>query len=203
MRLRSADHQAEPLTEVLDVVGAHVELGVAEAVDPQHLSGHRLAVGERQRDHPGLQAGGVDQRAELLEGHTGTEVGGDGSEDIPAGERGPGRGQVVVGVGQLDDPIGATDHAHRGGQEAVVGPDQDGLPAAHLDGHGPTVGADAGVDHRQHHTGDQVLGRPGEGQAPRPDVVGGISWVTSITATSGSMARMTDFTTPTNSSPVP
>ena len=85
---------------------------------------------------------------------------------------GPGRRQLVLGVGQLDGPAGAADHRHRRGEQAVVGPDEDRLAVADLDRDGPPVGADAGVDDGEHDAGAQVLGGPGQAERAGPDVVG-------------------------------
>ena len=102
-------------------------------------------------------------------------MGGHRGEDVTPGEGRPGRGRQVVGlVGQGDRPAGASDHAHRAGQQAVVRADEDRLPVLpHLDGHGPAQGADARVDHGQDDAGDQVLDAAGEGQRAGPHVAGG------------------------------
>ena len=58
-------------------------------------------------------------------------------------------------------------------QQAVVGADEVALPAADLDGDGPALGADARVDHREHHAGAEVLRGAAEGEAAGAHVVGG------------------------------
>src|SRR5439155_25501424 len=113
----------------------------------------------------------VDGVAQLVDLDAGAQVGGGGGEDVAAGERGPGGGQVVVDVGEIDGPLGAAGHGHGRGHEPVVGAHEDGLAVPCLDGHGPAVTAHAGVDHGEHDTDGQVLGGPGQGQRPGPHVV--------------------------------
>ena len=99
-------------------------------------------------------------------------MGGRGREHVAAGEGGAGRGELVVEARELDGRRGPTAHRDGAGQQAVVGADEVALPAADLDGDGPPLGADAGVDDGEHHAGAQVLGRPAEGEAAGAHVVG-------------------------------
>ena len=73
-----------------ELVGADVELAVAEAVDPQHLGMDPVGLGAGQGDHPRDEEGGVERGAELAEVDAVAEVGGSRGEDVPAGERRPG-----------------------------------------------------------------------------------------------------------------
>src|SRR5690606_19448581 len=155
----------------VDLVGADVELGVAEAVDPEDLGhdGPLLLPGER--DEAGPQADGVEAGAEVVEGHPVAEVGGGRGEDVAPGEGGARGRELVLGAGQLHDGGGATAHGDGGGEEAVVGAHEVALAAADLDGDAPAGGADTGVDHGEDDAGAEVLGGPAEGEAPGPDVV--------------------------------
>ena len=97
---------------------------------------------------------------------------GGGCEHIASGERGTGRGKVIVGVVEHDDTAGAACDRRRRREQSVVGAEQHA--AVDLDRHQAPVGAHPRVDHR-HENGvfRQVLHRPHEQQRSGPDVVGG------------------------------
>ncbi len=127
----NVDALAEPVGQV---VGADVQLGVAEAIDPQHLGDHGVVVGLRQRHDTRQQQVGVDRLAELAEVDAVAELCGGRREDVAPGERGAGRRQVPAGVGQLDGTFRPARHRHRRGEQTVVGADEDALAAGDLDG---------------------------------------------------------------------
>ena len=104
--------------------------------------------------------------------HPGAEVGGRRREHVAAVE-GRSRGvQPVLGVGQLDRPCRAADHADGGCQQTVVRADEHRRAVADLDRHGPARRSDPGIDHGQHDAGRQVLRAASEGQPAGPDVMG-------------------------------
>ena len=148
-------------------------MGVAEPVDPEHLGDDLGVVGLRERHHAGQQQVGVDQFAEFGEIDTIAELRCDRGEHVTSGERGADRRKVPVGVVQFDCALGATCQCHSGSQQAVVGPDEDALPAGHLDGDGPSSGGYAGVDDREHHTGRYVADAASERERPGANVEGG------------------------------
>ena len=122
---------------------------------------------------PGSSDSGSIGAPEVGEGHAGAQVGGGGGEHVAAGEGGPGRGELVVGVGELDGRGGAAAHRDGAGEQPVVGADEVALPVADLHGDGAPLGADAGVDDRQHHARAQVLRGAAQREAAGPHVVGG------------------------------
>ena len=90
---------------------------------------------------------------------------------------GPGRGQPILRRRDLDDPARPAEHRDRRREQPVVGPDEHGV--LDLDRDATPVGADPGIDDREHDTLGQVLDRPHERQRARPhverrDVVGDV-----------------------------
>jgi hypothetical protein len=159
------------VVELVELVGVDVELGVAVAVDPQHLGHQRRPLAAGERHDPGPQAVRVDGRPQCGQVDAVAQVGGGGREDVTAGEgRSRGR-QPVQLLGQLDRPGRSAGERDGRCQQAVVGTDQHTGAVAHLDGQRPPVRAHAGVDHGQDHTGRDVLDAAGEGQRAGPDVV--------------------------------
>ena len=101
-RRARCDRHADPLAEAVDLVGIDVDLGVAEAVDPQHLADDRVALLAGERHDPGPQQVGIDRCAELGEIDAVRQVGGRGCEHVAAGERRARGRELVRGVGQRD-----------------------------------------------------------------------------------------------------
>ena len=73
---------------------------------------------------------------------------------------------------ELDGAVGAADHRDGGGEQPVVGSDEHRLAVADLDGDGAPIGADAGIDHREHDARREVLRAAGEREAAAANVVG-------------------------------
>ena len=80
---------------------------------------------------------------------------------------------MVLGVVEHHRPGGASHHGHRGGQQAVVGTDQDRRSVANLDRHAAATGTHPGIHHRQHDSGTHVLHAAGKSESPTTQVVGG------------------------------
>ena len=118
-------------------------------------------------DHARHQQVGVDERAELGEVDAVAQVGGGRGEHVAAGERRARRGEVVLGVGQLDGALGAADDRDGRREQAVVGPDEHAGAAGDLDRDRPPRRADAGVDDRQHDALGRRRGSPGPAPASR------------------------------------
>ena len=199
---RTTDHTS---TSGVELVGADVELAVAEAVDPQHLGVD--AVGLRRAaaaTMPGISRSastGGPSSARSTPLHRWAAAGANTSR--PANVA-PGASRWYCGVGQLDGALGAADDGDGRREQAVVRPDQHAGAAGHLDGDRPAGGADARVDDRQHDALGTYGDRPGEGQRAAADVVGpdAVGEV-DRPSTCGARSRTTDLTTPTNSSSSP
>ena len=160
------------------VVGADVELAVAEAVDPQHLGDHAAVLGlAGSGTTPGSSRSASTVVTELGEIDAVAQVRGPGREDVAAGEGGARRGEVELGVGEPHGALGTAGHGDRRGEQAVVGADQHALAAGHLDGHARRAGPHAGVDDGEHDARRHVPDAAGEGERAgahvvRRDVVG-------------------------------
>ena len=90
------------------------------------------------------------------------DVGHGGSEDIASRKGRPRRRQAVLGAGEDDGPAGTAHHRYGWCQQPVVRPDEHGLAIGDLDGDGPPLAPDTGVDDGQHHSGGEVLDRPNQ-----------------------------------------
>ena len=161
-----------------ELLGADVQLAVAEPVDPQHLGAHAVGlVARRAATMPGISRPASIERAELGQVDAVAQVGGRRGEHVATGERRAGRRELVLGVGQHDGAAGAAGHGDRRRQQAVVGPDQHALAVGDLDRHRLPRRADARVDDRQHdavgHVRDRTGPAPGAAaDVERPDAVG-------------------------------
>jgi hypothetical protein len=123
-----------------------VQLHVAEPV------GRRDPGADRPRRHhrPGhvqaLQGRGIDRGAEIGQGPAGGQMGGGGSEDVPAVERARHGSQHDVRALDLHGLVDPAERVPREGQHAVVGTDQEGRTRAR--GQRPPVRPHARVDDR-------------------------------------------------------
>ena len=201
---RHADESARSDPALDELLGRDVELAVAVAVDPEHLARDRpVVVLSRQRD----QAGRAARRASTgvpsasIE-HSGGEVRRRRRHDVAAGERrARGAGSWYSGLSRATIRPGPPEHRDRRREQPVVGTDEEA--ALDLDRDAPPVGADAGVDDREHHTVGQVLHRPHERERPARTSNGATSWVMSTIRRSGVTSSITAWHTPTNSSTRP
>ena len=173
---------------MVGVGGTGVELGVAEAVDPEDL-GSQDAVRSGCGAGTGVagQAGRVDPAAEAARS-TPWPVRPRRGEDVPPAKVTP----RPTGARAASPTAGGEGHRGQvaaGKEESVVGADQDGAGGGHLDGDRPAGGADPGVDDGEDHAWDQPGGGPPQGEGAGPHVVGGIRWVTSMTGDAGGAGR--------------
>ena len=163
-----------PVAAILVHLGrVDVELAVAEAVPPKapRPPGRRRRAGS-PGSMPGVSVATSTAGPSSLSGTPQQRWAAAGGEHVAAVE---GRSQFCPGVetvrraGQLHRPAGpAHQGPPRGPSSPLSGPTSTEAPSADLHRHRPPVGAHPGVDHGQHDAGQQVLGRPGPGPAPRP-----------------------------------
>ena len=190
--------------EVDELVGVDVQLGVPVAVDPQDLGVDAAVLLAGERHHGREQRDGVDGRPSSARSTPRHRWAAAGAKTSRPSKVGAALGEEEVGVGQLDGPGGAAAQRHRRGQQAVVGADEDGGAVADLDRDGPAGGADRGIDHtpaRPPGTGRGWL--RARARPPAAHVVGGDAVGESTIPTSGAIERITECTTPTNSSTSP
>ena len=186
------------------VVRTDVELDVAEAVGPQRLCDDRRVVDLRQRDHAREQQIGVDGVAQFEQVDAVAQRRRRRSEHVAPVEGGAGRFEPMLRIVQLDRTARTAGHRHGRGQQPVVGADEHPFTVRDLDGDPASHRADARIDDRHDHSGRDVADRAGERERPGADVERAtIPWVRSITVAWGASSRITDLTTPTNSSSVP
>ena len=153
---------------------------------------------------PGMSSAGSTGVAELVEVDADAEVGGGGSEDVAAGERRARRGEMEVRVVEHDGAARAAGDRDGRREQAVVGADENAGAVGDLDGDGARGRADARVDDGEHDAFGDVGDRSRRAQRSGADVVGADPvgevdrwW------RAGARSRITDFTTPTNSSSSP
>ena len=165
LRTVVAEAEAHPVAPAVDVVGPDVELGVAEAVDPQHLGGQAGALGPRQRHDARQQRDRVDRLAQLGQVDAVAQVGGGRPEHVAAGERRArrrraGSARLVSTTARPAPPAMATAGARR----PLSGPTSTPSPPPTSTADGPAVGAHAGVDDGEHDPARHVLDAAGQGQ---------------------------------------
>ena len=139
-----------------EIVGSHVELCIAEPVDPQDLGDHLGVVELRQRDDTGQQQVGVDFVAQLEQVDAVAQVRCGGGEDVTTGERRSGTRQLMGDAGQFDRSFRPARDGDRRSEEAVVRPDEHSLAAGHLDGDRAASRRHPRVDDSQHDPGRDV-----------------------------------------------
>ena len=175
----------------LELLRRDVELAVAEPVDPEHLTRDAaLVVFAWQRDDRRCERGGLHLRAERAHGNPGAQVGRGGGHHVPAGEGRPGRGQLILGVGELDDraadrrawpPRGPGDRCRgRSGSRSRPRPRGSGDRSPRPDRRPRAPHPPAG-------TARLARAR----SAPARTSKAGTSWVMSTTRARGSMSRIT------------
>ena len=153
---------------------------------------------------PGRSDSGSIGAPSSASGTPAAEVGGGGREDVAAGERRAGGGELVVGVRELDGARWRRRTSRRPRPAGRCRARPGALAVADLDRDRPALGADAGVDDREHHARAQVLRGAARVRPPAAHVVGrDVVGEVDRPSTCGAIDRITDFTTPTNSSPVP
>ena len=120
---------------------------------------------------PGMQQAGSTSGPSSVELDAVAEVGGGRGEHVAAGERGAGRGEVVLGVVELDGAVGAAGHRDRRREQPVVGPDEHaGAVRRPRSATARRRRADAGIDDREHDARRHVRDRPGQRQRAGADV---------------------------------
>jgi hypothetical protein len=204
VRDAAVEAQLDPIAERLDLRGVDVELEVAVAVGPQDLGHHGTVLHAGDGHHAGHQTVDVELGAELEEVDAVAEVRCGRAEHVAPGEGGAGRKELVVGVGQLDGAGGSAHHRHRGASRPLSGPTRyRGTPptsTAMARRAVPTPGSTTAstTPGARYCTERASVRLPARGTS-----WAGIWWVMSMTATSGASWRITERTTPANSSRVP
>ena len=200
----AADPEAHDVAPAVDVVRADVELGVAEAVDPQHLADQLDAVLTRHRNDLRDERGRVHRLAQLGQVDAVAEVGGDRGEHVPPGERGArsaagGSAASVSATARSAPPAIAA----AGASSPLSGPTSTPSPPATSTATArrsvPTPGSTTASTTPE---GRYWMARTRASEPARTSW-GRTSWVRSMTVTWRARSRMTAFTTPTNSSAVP
>ena len=123
---RVAEAQRDPIDvleacEVLEVVGADVELAVAEAIDPEHLGDDGVAVGRAGAGWcRAVSTPGRPRRRGRISSTPLQRWAAAGAKMSRPANVAPADSQLVLGVRQLDRPFGAARHRHRRCQQPVV-----------------------------------------------------------------------------------
>ena len=199
--LRLGEPQPHAIAERRDLVGVDVELRVAEPVDPQHLGDERAVLVAGDRQQPGQQGRGSIDVAELVEVDAVAEVGGGRREHVAA-RRTSGRARAAGTRGWSSSTARSAPPtiATAGASSPLSGPTSTDSPS-------PTSTATArrsvptpGSTTASTTPGARYCALRASVRPPPRTSCGAISWVRSMTATSGAIERITDFTTPTNSS---
>ena len=155
--------------------GVDVELTVAEVIDPEDFADELISVGAgleaADGQDAGHQAGRVDLGPEIGHRHPTTKMRSSWREHIATIERRTAyRGEKEVGVAKFNGARRAADHPHRRGKQTVVWTNENRHAVTDLDGDRAAVGADAGVDDREHHPWTQIIGGASKREPTSPGI---------------------------------
>ena len=162
---------APPAGQAGEGAGAGSQLHVAVPVDPGDLHLERAVGFPAHGSREPYQRPDVDVWTELRQVASGSQVRRRRGKDVPPGEGGAGRRQLVFKVVELDSQRRPAQGVYGRDDEAVVGADEDDVCRLSPHRHPPAVCPHPGVDDGDHDAGGQVRRRSFQGQAAGSDVL--------------------------------